>query len=187
MALSGASRLTDHCHCVQTQLSEPVPHPGGILPEQVRFPLERDWSDKARAEQTRLNLMASAAAEIYEKGYHAAALSDILRRAGATKGALMALARGQAMEVAVDGIRVNTVSPGTVDSPMLHNFIKENADDPEAAREAFDELHPIGRVATIEEVAKVFVFLASDDASDITATDIRCDGGYCVQGQQPRN
>lgn len=106
---------------------------------------------------------------------------------GATKGALMALSRGQAMEVSKDGIRVNTVSPGTVDSPMLHNFIRDNADDHEAARRAFDEMHPIGRVATIDEVARVFVFLASDDSSDITATDIRCDGGYSVQGQQPRN
>ena len=104
---------------------------------------------------------------------------------GATKGGLIALARGQAMELAVDGIRVNTVSPGTVDSPMLHNFVKENAEDPEAALRAFDKLHPIGRIATIEEVANVFVFLASDESSDITATDIRCDGGYAVQGRQP--
>lgn len=106
---------------------------------------------------------------------------------GATKGALMALARGQAMELAKDGIRVNTVSPGTVDSPMLHRFLAENSADPAAARRAFDALHPIGRVATIDEVARVFVFLASDESSDITATDIRCDGGYCVQGQQPRS
>ena len=104
---------------------------------------------------------------------------------GATKGGLIALARGQAMELAEDGIRVNTVSPGTVDSPMLHNFVKKNAADPEAALRAFDRLHPIGRVATIQEVANVFVFLASDESSDITATDIRCDGGYAVQGRQP--
>ena len=105
---------------------------------------------------------------------------------GATKGGLIALARGQAMELAKDGIRVNTVSPGTIDSPMLHTFIKENSENPEAARKAFDALHPIGRIGTIDEVARVFVFLASDDSSDITATDIRCDGGYAVQGQQPR-
>ncbi|MBM3264558.1 MAG: SDR family oxidoreductase [candidate division Zixibacteria bacterium] len=106
---------------------------------------------------------------------------------GATKGGLIALARGQAMELAPYGIRVNTVSPGTVDSPMLHNFIREHADDPEAARRAFDAIHPIGRVATIDEVASVFVFLASDEASDITAADIRCDGGFSVQGRQPRS
>ena len=104
---------------------------------------------------------------------------------GATKGGLIALARGQAIELAKDQIRVNTVSPGTVDSPMLHRFLAENATDPEKARAAFDRLHPRGKVGSIEEVAAVFVFLASDEAANITATDIRCDGGYAVQGQQP--
>jgi NAD(P)-dependent dehydrogenase (short-subunit alcohol dehydrogenase family) len=105
---------------------------------------------------------------------------------GATKGALHALARGQAMELAPYGIRVNTVSPGTVDSPMLHAFIRENASDPEAARRAFDEIHPRGKIASIDEVASVFVFLASDEAANVTAEDIRCDGGFCVRGVQPR-
>jgi NAD(P)-dependent dehydrogenase (short-subunit alcohol dehydrogenase family) len=105
---------------------------------------------------------------------------------GATKGALIALARGQAVELAKDSIRVNSVSPGTVDSPMLHRFLSENATDVEKARAAFDRLHPRGRVASIAEVAAVFVFLASEEAANITATDIRCDGGYTVQGQQPR-
>ena len=104
---------------------------------------------------------------------------------GATKGALIALARGQAIELAKDNIRVNSVSPGTIDSPMLHRFLMENASDVEKARRAFDLLHPRGKVGSIEEVAAVFVFLASDEAANITATDIRCDGGYAVQGQQP--
>lgn len=67
---------------------ETVPHPGGVPASEVRFPMRRDWSEKPKAEKTRLALMAAAAAEIYDKGYHAAALSDILTRAGATKGAL---------------------------------------------------------------------------------------------------
>jgi NAD(P)-dependent dehydrogenase (short-subunit alcohol dehydrogenase family) len=104
---------------------------------------------------------------------------------GASKGALIALARGQAIELAKDNIRVNSVSPGTVDSPMLHRFLLENAANVEKARAAFDRLHPRGRVASIAEVAAVFVFLASEEAANITATDIRCDGGYAVQGQQP--
>jgi NAD(P)-dependent dehydrogenase (short-subunit alcohol dehydrogenase family) len=104
---------------------------------------------------------------------------------GATKGALMALARGQAMELAPLRIRVNTVSPGTVDSPMLHRFLAENTDDSETARKSFDRIHPRGQIATIDEVARVFVFLACDDSANITATDIRCDGGYTVQGVQP--
>ena len=59
---------------------------------------------------------------------------------GATKGGVIALARGQAVELAVDNIRVNTVSPGTVDSPMLHRFLAENATDIQKAREAFERL-----------------------------------------------
>jgi NAD(P)-dependent dehydrogenase (short-subunit alcohol dehydrogenase family) len=104
---------------------------------------------------------------------------------GATKGGLIALARGQGVELAADGIRVNTVSPGTVDSPMLHRFLAENATDPQKAREAFDRLHPRGKVGSIEDVAAVFVFLASDEAANITTADIRCDGGYGAKGQQP--
>ncbi len=104
---------------------------------------------------------------------------------GATKGALIALARGQAVELAADNIRVNTVSPGTIDSPMLHRFLSENATNIQQAREAFDRLHPRGKVGSIEEVAAVFVFLASDESANITATDIRCDGGYAGRGQQP--
>jgi NAD(P)-dependent dehydrogenase (short-subunit alcohol dehydrogenase family) len=106
---------------------------------------------------------------------------------GASKGALMALARGQAIELARYNIRVNTISPGTIDSPMLHRFLQENATEPQRARKAFDRTHPRGIVGSIDEVAKVFVFLASDDAANITATDIRVDGGYCVQGTQPRD
>jgi len=105
---------------------------------------------------------------------------------GATKGALIALARGQAVELAKDNIRVNTVSPGTIDSPMLHRFLQENATDPAAARASFDQLHPRGHVGSIEDVAAVFVFLASSEAANITATDVRCDGGYAAAGQQPR-
>lgn len=105
---------------------------------------------------------------------------------GATKGALMSLARGHAMELASHNIRVNSVSPGTVDAPMLHKFIQENSDDPERALNAFNQMHPRGKVATIKEVADVFTFLASDMSANITAEDIRCDGGYCVQGTQPK-
>jgi NAD(P)-dependent dehydrogenase (short-subunit alcohol dehydrogenase family) len=68
---------------------------------------------------------------------------------------------------------------------MLHRFLAENASDVKKARMAFDRIHPRGKVGSIEEVAAVFVFLASDEAANITATDIRCDGGYAVQGQQP--
>ena len=77
---------------------------------------------------------------------------------GATKGGLMALARGQAMELAKDRIRVNTVSPGTVDSPMLHRFLDVAAEDKEKARAGFDAIHPRGKIATVDEIASVYSY-----------------------------
>lgn len=102
-----------------------------------------------------------------------------------TKGALISLARAMAIDYAADGIRVNTVSPGTIDSPMLKEFV-ERQNDPVRTRRAFDELQPRGRVGTVEEVANVVAFLASDQASLINGADLRVDGGASIKGDQPR-
>lgn len=103
---------------------------------------------------------------------------------GAMNAAMTGLARGMAMELAPHGIRVNSVSPGTVDSPMLHRYIAESGRAAATLRTAFDAGHPRGKIASIEEVAGVFVFLLSDLAANITATDIRCDGGFSFKGGQ---
>lgn len=104
----------------------------------------------------------------------------------ATKGALQALARAMSTDHAREGIRVNTVSPGTIDSPMLHAFVAQQR-DPARIRVAFDAMHPIGRVGTIDEVAQVFVFLASDDASFVSGANYAVDGGLSVRGEQPQD
>lgn len=122
---------------------------------------------------------------------HMASVTAILGLPGiaaysATKGALVALARAMSTDYARLGIRVNAVSPGTIDSPMLHDFIAEQS-DPDYYRHAFDEMHPIGRVGTIEEVANVFVFLASDEASFVTGANYEVDGGLGVKGEQPQD
>lgn len=104
----------------------------------------------------------------------------------ATKGALIALARAMSTDYARLGIRVNTVSPGTIDSPMLHDFIAAQS-APEYYRRAFDEMHPIGRVGTIDEVANVFLFLASDESSFVTGANYQVDGGISVKGEQPQD
>jgi len=109
---------------------------------------------------------------------------------GAMNAALVGFARGLAMELAPFGIRVNSVSPGTVDSPMLHHYIEDHSTSEEEAqqlRSAFDANHPRGKVGSIEEVAETFVFLASPAAANITATDLRCDGGFSFKGGQAAN
>ena len=103
----------------------------------------------------------------------------------ATKGALISLARAMAIDHAREGIRVNSVSPGTIDTPMTQNFVAAQ-EDPKETRKAFDEMHPIGRIGTIEEVANVFVFLASDQSSFVTGANYAVDGGLSVKGEQPR-
>jgi NAD(P)-dependent dehydrogenase (short-subunit alcohol dehydrogenase family) len=122
---------------------------------------------------------------------HMASVTGILGLPGvaaysATKGALIALARAMSTDYARFGVRVNAVSPGTIDSPMLHDFIA-NQSDPEYYRKAFDDMHPIGRVGTIAEVANVFVFLASDESSFVTGANYEVDGGLGVKGEQPQD
>ena len=103
-----------------------------------------------------------------------------------TKGGLAALARAMSTDYAALGIRVNCVSPGTIDSPMLHNFVAAQS-QPEQMRAQFDAMHPIGRVGSIDEVASVFVFLASDEASFVTGANYTVDGGLSVKGEQPQD
>jgi NAD(P)-dependent dehydrogenase (short-subunit alcohol dehydrogenase family) len=103
----------------------------------------------------------------------------------ATKGALIALARAMAIDHARDGIRVNSVSPGTIDSPMLHNAVAATK-SPDMTRQAFDDIQPRGRVGTIDEVASVFAFLASDQASFVSGANYTVDGGMSVKTDQPR-
>jgi 2-keto-3-deoxy-L-fuconate dehydrogenase len=69
---------------------------------------------------------------------------------------------------------------------MLHDFAAAQS-DPVAIRKQFDEMHPIGRVGTIEEVANVFVFLASDESSFVTGSNYEVDGGLSSKGEQPQD
>jgi len=95
---------------------------------------------------------------------------------GAMKGGLRALCRSLATAHGADNIRVNTICPGDVETPLLQEYFDEQA-DPDAARQEIMERYPMGRFATPRDVANAALFLASDDASYITGTDIIVDGG----------
>jgi NAD(P)-dependent dehydrogenase (short-subunit alcohol dehydrogenase family) len=122
---------------------------------------------------------------------HMASVTGILGLPGlaiysATKGALISLARAMSTDYAGLGIRVNVVSPGTIDSPMLHDFLAAQS-RPDIFRKQYDDMHPIGRVGTIDEVASVFVFLASNESSFVTGANYTVDGGLSVKGEQPQD
>jgi len=104
-----------------------------------------------------------------------AALVGLKRRAAycASKGAVVSLTRALAVDHVGDGVRVNAVCPGTVDSPWVRRLVED-------AGESLDELRarqPLGRLGTPEEVAAAVAYLASDDAAFVTGTAFVIDGG----------
>jgi len=101
---------------------------------------------------------------------------------GAMNAAVIGYARCLAIELAPHGIRVNSVSPGPVDAPMLHRFEVQLGGDAGKLRASIDTHQPRGKIASIEEVVATFMFLASPEAANITACDIRCDGGVSFNG-----
>jgi len=98
----------------------------------------------------------------------------------ATKGAAVLLARALALDWAAEGIRVNAVCPGIVDTPMLTEFFSQLA-DPERARQESSVAQPLGRLARPEECAAAALFLASPAASFITGVTLPVDGGFTAQ------
>ena len=95
----------------------------------------------------------------------------------ASKGAIASFTKTIAVDHAAQGIRVNALMPGVIDTPMPARSLLRQA-DPEAARSFWKQRHPIGRIGQPEEVAKAALFLASDDSSFVTGTLLFVDGGW---------
>jgi len=94
----------------------------------------------------------------------------------ATKWGLEGLVRASAIELAPHGIRVNAVAPTFVDTPLTKPFFEDKA----FADWVFDRM-PIGRLATVGEVAGAVVYLASPAAASVTGTSLAVDGGWTAQ------
>ena len=94
----------------------------------------------------------------------------------ATKGGVLAMTRAMAAELAVHGIRVNSISPGETETPMLMAEFAA-APDPAAEMAEHQASIPLGRIAQPAEIADAVAFLLSDDAAYITGTNLVVDGG----------
>ncbi len=96
----------------------------------------------------------------------------------ASKGAIVAMTRAMAVDYAGEGIRVNSVCPGSVDTPMLRaSAASMDPDDPDRIIAEWGRGHPIGRVGQPREVANACLFLVSPLSSFVTGADLRVDGG----------
>src|SRR5262249_27792319 len=94
----------------------------------------------------------------------------------ASKGGVVALTRALAIECAAQGVRVNAISPGTIDTPLLQAYF-DSRPDPEQARAEFLKFHPIGRFGTPGDTGEMAAFLGSDQAGFVTGAEIVVDGG----------
>jgi NAD(P)-dependent dehydrogenase (short-subunit alcohol dehydrogenase family) len=104
---------------------------------------------------------------------------------GMTKGAIAQLTKSTAIDYAAFNIRTNCICPGTIQTPLLDNavkqFVSKSGQEAAAVYASLDSAQPLGRVGRPEEIANTVRFLFSDDSSFITGALIAADGGYTCQ------
>ncbi len=128
---------------------------------------------KAKAEQGSASIinMASMASSI--KGFANRAAY------GATKAAVIGMTKSLAADFVKDGLRANALCPGTVDTPSLRGRINSAA-DPVQAEKDFIARQPMGRLATVEDIAPMVVYLASDESRFVSGQTLLVDGGVTI-------
>jgi len=98
---------------------------------------------------------------------------------GATKAAVIGLTKSLAADFVKQGVRANALCPGTVDTPSLRGRIAAAA-DPVQAEKDFIARQPVGRLATVDDITPLVVFLASDESRFVTGQNLLVDGGVTI-------
>ena len=99
----------------------------------------------------------------------------------ASKGAVRLMSKTDALIYAPDRIRVNSVHPGFIWTPLVEDFLHGQGSEADAGRQALDALHPLGHVGEADDIAMGVVYLASDEAKFVTGTELVIDGGYTAR------
>jgi len=98
----------------------------------------------------------------------------------ASKGAVRLMTKTDALIYAPDRIRVNSIHPGFIQTPMVEHHL-ETMEDRDAARKAVEALHPLGHIGEPDDIAWGAVYLASDEAKFVTGAELVIDGGYTAR------
>jgi NAD(P)-dependent dehydrogenase (short-subunit alcohol dehydrogenase family) len=96
----------------------------------------------------------------------------------ASKHGILGITQTAALEYATEGIRINAICPGFINTPLLDKLELTKND---AVKKHLCEMHPMNRLGNAEEVAKGFIFLACDDSSYMTGTALEIDGGFLAK------
>lgn len=99
----------------------------------------------------------------------------------ASKGAVRLMTKNDAITYAPEQIRVNSIHPGYIWTPMVENHLRATSDDLEAAKAAAGSVHPIGHMGEPDDIAWAVVYLASDEAKFVTGAELVVDGGYTAR------
>jgi len=99
----------------------------------------------------------------------------------ASKGAVRLMTKNDAVLYATDNIRVNSIHPGFIWTPLVEEMASDNGEDPAAYRKQLDAKHPIGHVGEPDDIGWGVVYLASDEAKFVTGSELVIDGGYTAR------
>jgi NAD(P)-dependent dehydrogenase (short-subunit alcohol dehydrogenase family) len=99
----------------------------------------------------------------------------------ASKGAVRLMTKSDAIQYAAERIRVNSIHPGYIWTPMVEHHLRETSSDLEAARRAAGALHPLGHMGEPDDIAWGVVYLASDESKFVTGSELVIDGGYTAR------
>lgn len=123
---------------------------------------------------------AGASSVINIASVHAQLTVPYMTAYAAAKGAVLAMGRSLAQELGPFGIRVNTISPGFMQTPLLDSWLATEA-DPAATMERINGYHPLGRIGRPEDIGNLVTFLVGDESSFITGANLVIDGGLTTR------